>query len=181
MITEHYKIMCDYNFWAHHQMWDTVLSLSDEDFSRMDTCYGISVHDQVLHTLGAEWLWMARLRGVSPTRKLTPEMLPDRESIRVKWDEVEKELRAYVENIREAQLSEIITYTTTQGDPQRNARWEILAHVFNHSTDHRSRVCAMLKLMGVETPDIELLNYFRDNKQHRRRIAMDHFHKASSI
>lgn len=181
MITGHNKIMCDYNFWAHHQLWDVVLSLSDEDFTRTDTCYGISVHEQVIHTVGAEWLWMARLRGVSPTRKLSTAMLPDRESIRVKWDEVEGELRAYVDNIRESQLSKIITYTTTLGEPQRNARWEILAHVFNHSTDHRSRIMTMLGIMGVECPDVELLNYFRDNKQHRRQIAMDHFHKASSI
>ena len=181
MISSHFQILCDYNYWAHHQLWDAVLRLSEEEFTTSGTCFGISVHQQVLHTLGAEWLWMARLRGVSPTTKLTPAMLPDRDTIRVKWDEVEAEVRAYVENVRENQLSEIITYTTTQGEPQRNARWEILTHMFNHSTDHRSRIISMLKTLGAEVPDLDLLLYFRDNKQHRRRIAMEHFHKSASL
>lgn len=181
MLAGHFKLMCDYNYWAHHQLWDGVLQLSEEQFRTPNTCFTISVHEQVLNTLGSEWLWMARLRGISPTTRLTPAMLPDRDTIRVKWVEVEAEVRAYVDHIRESQLSEVITYTTTFGEPQRNARWEILTHMFNYSTDHRSRVVAMLKPLGVDIPELDLLAYFRANKQIQRQIAMDHFHKSASI
>ena len=61
------------------------------------------------------------------------------------------------------------------------SRWEILAHIFNHSTDYRSRVLMMLALLGVQAPSIELLDYLRNNKQLRERIAMESFHKEAPI
>lgn len=181
MIAEHFRILCDYNYWANHQLWDCILALSEAQFTNKETCYGISIHEQVVHTLGAEWLWVERLRGRSPLEKLSVEEFATRDAIRRKWDEVEADLRAYVGTARDSQLGEIIAYTTTFGEPQRNARWEILAHVFNHGTDHRARITAMLIPWGYTAPEIELLHYFRDNKQHRRRIAMESFHKSAPI
>ncbi len=181
MIAEHFRILVDYNYWANHQLWDCVLGLSDAQLTSRDNCFDRSVQEEVVEILNAEWLWMARLRGVSPTSTLTAEILPGREAVRERWAGVEADLRVYLKNIREAQLSEIITYTTTRGVPQRNARWEILAHIFNHSTDYRSRVLMMLALLGVQAPSIELLDYLRDNKQLRERIAMESFHKEAPI
>jgi uncharacterized damage-inducible protein DinB len=181
MIAEHFQILCDYNYWAHHQVWDCVLALTDEQFVSSENSYGISIHEQVVHTVGAEWLWTARLRGSSPMEKLTVDSLPTRDAIRIQWDTVESDLRAYVKDIRSSQLSEIITYQTTFGESQRNARWEILAHIFNHGTDHRAKLIAMIKQAGCEAIDQDLLLYFRDNKQHRRRIAMENFHKQSHM
>jgi uncharacterized damage-inducible protein DinB len=181
MISDHLRIMCDYNYWAHHQLWDCVLGLSEAQFTSRDSDFKASVHEEIVQILGSEWLWMARLRGVSPSSNLTPALLPTRDSIRERWAGVESELRAYASTIRETQLNEIITYMTTRGAPQRNARWEILAHVLNHSTDCRARVSMMLMLQGVEAPSIALLDYLRSNELIRNRIALEPFHREAPL
>lgn len=181
MIAEHFQILCDYNYWAHHQLWDCALQLSEEQFASKENILGLSVHEQMVNMASAEWLWTARLRGTSPTHHLTVAMLPDRDAIRKRWDAVEADLRDYVRNIRDSQLGEIIAYTTTWGEPQRNARWEILAYLFQRGTDYRARAAVTLLQMGVQPPEIELLHYFRDNEQHRLRIALERFHRQAPI
>ncbi len=180
MITQHFKMMCDYNYWAHHQIWDCVLKLTDEQLSAVNDCFGLSVHEQVALTLGAEWLWSARLRGISPSTQMSVAMVPTLEAIRQKWIEVESDLRSYVEHVRDPQLKEVITYTTTYGQAQRSSRAEILSHAFNHSTDHRARILVMLNHFGIVTDEHSLLAYFRDDPDHRQQISMTRFRKSSA-
>ncbi|GAB4571526.1 MAG: hypothetical protein Kow0077_08410 [Anaerolineae bacterium] len=180
MIVEHFRVMCDYNYWANHQLWDVVLGLHAEDFRQNVAGFGNSIHSAVVDLVGTEWIWTARLRGVSPTRLLSVEMLPDRDAIRLMWDEVEADLRAYLRYPRETVLGEAITYTTTQGSPQRNTPREILGHLFNYSTDRRAHVVAMLRGLGIEVPSLMLLEYYRADPETRQRVASERFHRSVS-
>lgn len=177
MNVEHYKILFDYNYWAMHQMWACVVELTEEQFTQAVPYSHGSVHHQVVHTVGAEWVWIERLNKRSPEGFPTVEELPTRDVIRLKWDETETAVRAYLDNLRDSQLDRIISYTRTVGEVERNARWEILSHMINHGTDHRAQIMATIAQVGGRTIEHDLLFYFRDKPEHRRRLAMARFDK----
>lgn len=58
MNATYFRRMIDYTYWAHRQVWGCVLELTDEQFARASDYSIGSVHQQVVRTMGAEWLWL---------------------------------------------------------------------------------------------------------------------------
>jgi uncharacterized damage-inducible protein DinB len=160
MTAEHYRKLINYNYWAHQRVWECVLKLSEEQFKRpCDYSIG-SVHDQIVHTMAAEWLWLQRLNGTSPESLFDSADYPTRESIRAKWDTVEADWRAFMDALRDDQLEETLHYTSISGRaPRQNAIWQVLSHILNHSTDHRSQTLAVIHQVGGETIAQDLIFY----------------------
>jgi hypothetical protein len=65
--------------------------------------------------MSAEWMWFSRLRGTSPNAMFDPNVYPDRESIRNIWNEIEVDIRDYINSLPEDHLDGLFTYTTTSG------------------------------------------------------------------
>ncbi len=164
MTVEHLRILCDYNYWAHRQVWDCIMQLDEEQFTRDLAFSHGSVYEQVVHVVAVERLWLSRLNGISPKTWWTASDLPTREVIRARWDEVEADVRAYVDGLRDSDLDEVIEYRRSTGQPRRNTRWEILAHMFNHGTDHRAQIMAMMAQLGGPTVEQDLLFYTRQRR-----------------
>ena len=122
----------------------------------------VSVHSQMAHVVGVEWLWLNRLRGVSPDRILTVDDLPTREALRARWDTVEADVRAFVAGLDDDALLAEVDYTTMKGMSQTNLCREILAHVFNHGTDHRAQVLSLIGQFGGPTVEQDMLFFFRE-------------------
>lgn len=162
MNVEYFRRLYDYNYAAHRRLWqECILPLSDEQFAR-DLGYSLgSVRGQVVHVMGAEWLWLSRLQGESPTALPGPEDYPTRDAIRARWDEIEALIRRYMSALRDEDMLATVEYRTTSGQPRRNARWEILAHVVNHGTDHRAQILAMIHQLGGPTFGQDMIGYLR--------------------
>ena len=96
MLDAYFKQLCDYNYWAHWRVWNCVMQLDEGQFTRIMGPDQVSVHSQMAHVVGVEWLWLNRLRGASPDRILTVDDLPTREALRARWDTVEADVRAFV-------------------------------------------------------------------------------------
>ena len=63
MNAERFRKLFDYNYWAHRRVWECVESLSESQFVQpCDYSVG-SIHDQEVHTMSAEWLWLSRING----------------------------------------------------------------------------------------------------------------------
>lgn len=55
------QTMWNYNYWAHHKLWDCIQTISDADFVK-PVPYSIgSIHIQVVHVMWAENVWYERL------------------------------------------------------------------------------------------------------------------------
>ncbi len=158
------RTLYDYNYWAHRKVWECVTQLTDEQFTRdLGWSHG-SVRGQVVHTMGAEWIWFERLRGEWPRAVLNPADHPTRADVRARWDQIETEARAYLATLDDAQLLQTVHYKTTRGDPKENVLWHILLHVVNHGTDHRAQTMAMLNRLGAPTVEQDLIYYLREHR-----------------
>jgi uncharacterized damage-inducible protein DinB len=165
MDIEYFKTLYDYNYWTHRKVWECVLTLSDEEFTRDIGYSWKSIRGQLVHVMSAEWAWFSRLGGTSPTAVLAEADYPTREAIRQKWDAVEADVRAHVGGLTTEQLGQVIDYKTTQGAPYSQPQWQILMHAANHSTDHRAQILAMLYQLGAPTVEQDVLFYFRTREQ----------------
>ncbi len=78
------------------------------------------------------------------------EEYPDRASVREYWGTVAADLSEYVNNLDDAHLGE--NPTDIPGP-----RWEVLLHLVNHGTDHRSTVLQKLNNYGAPTFDQDFI------------------------
>jgi uncharacterized damage-inducible protein DinB len=160
MQTAYIQTLIDYNYGEHHKVWhDCIMQLSDDQFYR-DTGYSHgSIHADVVHVMSGEWWWISRAQGKSPQANFQPADYPDRPAIRARWDEIEAEVRGFVNDLDEAKLACPVQYTTPQGEVIDNHVWRILLHMLNHGTVHRAEIMAMSHLVGGPTFDISMMRY----------------------
>ena len=113
----------------------------------------------LVHALSAEWIWRTRWEGNSPTSLLKKEEFPTFEALRVRWSEEEKKLMAFVDTVNEERLNSTFDYTNMSGKPFTKVLWQVMAHVVNHGTQHRSEAAAMLTDLGHSPGDLDLISY----------------------
>lgn len=153
--------MFAYNYWAHGQVWRFIDPLTDAQF-RQPSDYSVgSIHQQLVHVMGADSIWLSRLRGERPSGFFDPADYPTPESIKAKWGEIERDLKLYVAGLTDAQvLNDDLHYRrVSTGAEQVSPLWQVLLHVCNHGTDHRAQILALLHQVGGETFAQDLIYY----------------------
>ncbi|MBC7811921.1 MAG: DinB family protein [Burkholderiales bacterium] len=160
MNIDYFRKLFDYNYWAHQRVWDCAMQLNDEQFTRpWDYSIG-SVHQQIAHTIGAEWAWLQRMNGVSPETIPGAFDYPTRDIMRTTWDKVEAEWHSYLDALTDDDLNTTKTYiSVTLREQRQNHLWLTLSHVINHSTDHRAQTLARVHQVGGPTIAQDLIFY----------------------
>ncbi len=151
----------EYNYWARDRQLRTCEGLTEEQFLRpMGSSYS-SVRDTLAHLLGAEWVWLERWRGRSPTaqdaREFAPEKIPTLGAIRDRWRRLESDMRDYLAGLSEEALARPLTYENLKGETWNYPLWRTLLHVVNHQTYHRGQVTTLLVQLGAEPLTIDFL------------------------
>ena len=70
-------------------------------------------------------------------------------------------MRAFLATQDRERLEEVIAYQTTSGSPQQNVLWQILVHLVNHGTQHRSEVALALTSLGRSPGDLDFILFRR--------------------
>ena len=96
MTPQDLQALVDYNYWATHRLLDAVGALTPEQFVRDLGSSFRSVRDTLTHVHDAEWIWLSRLHGSSPTSRLPLDRFQDCAALRAGMGETEAGLRTYV-------------------------------------------------------------------------------------
>lgn len=83
------------------------------------------------------------------------------EAVRAAWATVDQATQAFVEGLSDAESERIYTNNMPNGMVFRLPLWQMMLHVANHGTQHRSEVAVMLTGFGKSPGDLDLLDYFR--------------------
>lgn len=161
MNADTYRSMIDYTYWAHRRVWDCIVKLSDEQYYRPSDYSMGSVHEQVVHTMTSEWLWLQRVRGEAPPAAFESAAdYPTRDAVRARWDEVEAAWRAFGDALTDDQLQQTIRFTSVTGSKTRtHPVWEGVTQILNHATDHRAQILALIHQLGGETVAQDFIFY----------------------
>lgn len=143
MHADHIRELFDYHITTNRRLWnESVMTLTDDQFTQALEYSVGSIRNQCVHLMSVDERWFSGLRGVPVPDFLNPVHYPTREKIRAYWDDVEREMRGYLDGLTDADVDAIY-----EGIPV----WAILQQVALHGMDHRAQMLAMLHGLGAPT------------------------------
>src|ERR1700683_4623109 len=127
----------EFNAWEDRRTLESCAVLTPEQFTRDMKSSFHSVRDTLVHIFGAEWVWLERWEGRSPTALPWARNFPDYASVSARWLQVERALQQFVGGLTQADLDQVLERRTMAGGVFRQPLWEMMQHVVNHGSYHR--------------------------------------------
>ena len=152
----------DYNAWANGRALGAAEPLSSEAFLRDLKNSFPSVRDTLAHILGAEWIWLRRWHGESPSSGLAAADFPTVASLRDRFAAIERERRTFLDGVSEEGLAQSFSYRDMAGNSHTLLLVQSLQHVVNHGTYHRGQITTMLRQLGAKPVGTDLSRYHID-------------------
>lgn len=156
-----------FNRWANRRLLDAAAALDDDALARDMGSSFPSVLTTLAHIVSADWIWLRRWAGQSPTAAPAEWSLTSLASIRERWDEVEAERSAVLAELDDEALQREVDYCNTAGSAFTSRMDEMLRHVVDHSTYHRGQVVTMLRQLGGTPPATGLIVFYRERRAAR--------------
>jgi uncharacterized damage-inducible protein DinB len=149
------QLLYDYNCWANERILSAAAQVPDEHLvsARLGYC---GLRDTLVHIFSAEQRWRLRWQGVSNAPMLTAEEVPTLISLRERWEEEQREMRAYLGALHDADLAAVFSYQRSNGSVITSTRWHTMAHMINHGTQHRAELAMLLTELGYSPGNIDL-------------------------
>jgi uncharacterized damage-inducible protein DinB len=111
------------------------------------------------HIIGAELLWLARMRGVPSEVAVWPDLtLTECETLLSK---ASSQLRAPDLEKRLGPLTRIVSYTNSKGEPWTSTVEDILTHIVIHSAYHRGQIASDIRNAGQEPAYTDYIHAIR--------------------
>ena len=137
MTLDDVRTLVDYHYWARNRMFDALAKLTADQFTRNLPNSFPSIRDTVVHLYRADWGWYLLWEGQPLTDLPAADSFSDLASVRGVWQDQERKVRVFVENLAESDLSGF---------------WWKLLHLVNHASYHRGQVTTMLRQLNVDVP-----------------------------
>ena len=123
-----------------------------------------TVYDQLKHLFGSDVNWVKRLKAAFPKSPALAssrfadfdlealKALPgkDRGTLFADMREIDRDARAFVDELDEAALAAQVTYKNYKGQVETHELWKVLLQWFNHGTHHRGAISGQLDSLGIE-------------------------------
>lgn len=162
MNADAFRHFYNYHFAENRKIWDTYITPLPYAQFVQNTDYSVgSVRNQIVHLMNVDEVWFSALRDVEFPESYNPSDFDDRKIIRAHWDEVEQNMRDYLAKLQDDRLFE---KPFADGEDKDLILWQVLLHVVNHGTDHRSQLLRLLNDLGVKTTSQDYIFYVYDNR-----------------
>jgi uncharacterized damage-inducible protein DinB len=148
--------LLEYRIWARERTLAAAALLPAETYTQELVSSFRSIRDTLVHLLSADETWSLRLAGVSPAGHLLPEEFPDVAALKARWAEIDNRLREVV-----ADPDRPVTYRNFAGAEFTQPVEQIVQHLVNHQTYHLGQVATLLRQVGAQPPNIDLISLFR--------------------
>jgi uncharacterized damage-inducible protein DinB len=158
------KLMKDlfaYDEWATNRTLDSLSMLTEEQFKRdLKSSHG-GIQGTMVHIFGADWIWLERWKGNSPVGLPTIEQVPTLESLKEHWKSYRQEIGKFLAATDENRLQQPIAYKDTRGNQYTQPLFEQMLHKINHASYHRGQIVTMIRQLGAQPQNTDLIGYYR--------------------
>ena len=163
--------------WVNQRLLESVQPLSEEQRRQEFSIGQGSIWKTLLHLYAAEYVWLEALLGdMAP---VLPGDLPGElpgnqrgeggiqslEELREKWTQQEQRWIAYLQELSEAELEEVVCKVSTssgKGQVHQTRRSDVLMHVCLHAQYTTAQLINMLRQAGAKSlPDSMLITLAR--------------------
>lgn len=147
------RAFLEYNYQADAKILDAFAALTPEQAQKETGISHGNALDLIRHMADTEWSWRLYADGGTGGKYLwEAEDISDLTKLAAFWAAERERMRAYLDSLSEATLAEIVELSPTLSVP----RWQILLHLVNHSTHHRSELGQYLTECGHPVSEEEM-------------------------
>ena len=158
------RLLFDYNTWANRRALGAAERLASEQFTRPMGSSFSCVRDTLAHIYGAEWVWLERFQGRSPSGLPSATDFPDVTSLRERWLAHDQRLHHFVDGLSQEDLDREMEYQTLRFGVYSNPLWQSMQHLVNHGTYHRGQVTTLLRQLGAQPILTDLMHFYRERQ-----------------
>jgi uncharacterized damage-inducible protein DinB len=145
--------MFDYDRWATRRVLDQLDGIDSDVWGRSNVVDERGLGGILVHQLGAAQRWRNAFQQTGEQPAPEDEPLLSVEELRRRWDEEWRATDAWLPT-----LTEGFIHYVREGVPV----WQMLLHVMNHGTQHRSEAAALLTAEGRSPGEIDIIFYAED-------------------
>ena len=161
MTKKYFLELAEYNVWTNDIVFSWFEKISDEQWNQRLVSSFETIADTALHVVGAEKVWLERLNKVESPVWLPAVFKGNKNEIIHIWKKASADLKFFVENFDEAKMESILRFTRLNGITYEMPHYQLLAHVFNHSTYHRGQLVTLLRQVGfTDVSSTDLSGFF---------------------
>ena len=157
----------EYSAWADLLVLEVCAHLAPEELARNLGCSHRNIIETLFHFYDGERFWTECLRanalppldtmGTTVQPRVAPEQTLA--TLRQAWPKLWTDALQWFAALSAEDLTTQLTSHLAAGDVHLT-RWQILRHMINHSTMHRGQVIAMLRMIGRQPPDTNLMSFY---------------------
>ena len=162
MSPEEIRSLFEYNAWANRRSLAATQKLTVEQFTKPMGSSFPSVRDTLAHIYGAEWIWLERFQGRSPSALPNVNLFADVRMLRETWAIHEERLLIFIAGLNQSDLDRTMEYKTLKFGVYSNPIWQSMLHVVNHGTYHRGQVTTLLRQLGAQPILLDLMHFYRE-------------------
>lgn len=157
-----------YTEWANDLVLAAAVEVPDADLRAPRGISHGSILGTLTHMAGAEWIWLERWHGRSPTGpEAWAQWAPERwevAALRARWRDLAAERRDLLARLDDGTLHAPHTFRRIDGEEVTLPQIEQMMHAVNHATMHRGQVIGMLRQLGRTPPRTDLLVWYRERQ-----------------
>jgi uncharacterized damage-inducible protein DinB len=142
------RFLFGYDRWAMRRVLAAADAIDDEVWAGASIVGERGVGGLIVHVLGAHQRWRHGLSGSSLEPRPEQEPLPSPAAVRDAWEEEWTALDGWLERVTDSELAR---------EENRVPVWQMLAHVVNHGTQHRSEAAVLLASAGRFPGELDML------------------------
>jgi uncharacterized damage-inducible protein DinB len=162
--TNEAKELFGYGSWATALMFSAVEALAEEQVESVVASSFPSIRATMAHIVAAEWIWLRRWLGESPTSVPAWEDKWSLIELRGELVEIEVERAAFLSKLTDADLAGFFSYHGMDGKAFSHPLGQLVQHLVNHSTYHRGQLATLLRQLGHTPPNTDFMRYVREAK-----------------
>jgi uncharacterized damage-inducible protein DinB len=151
----------DYNGWANECVLDSLRHIGQDLFASNRQASHGSIRGVIAHIAAAEWIWLERWKGLSPTTLLPESEFETAEIATQRLRSIDRKLVEFTRQLRQTDLDGRREYKSTEGKAYSNVLSDMLLHLVNHSSYHRGQITTLLRQSGCVPQSTDFIRFIR--------------------
>lgn len=147
------RFMFDYDRWATRRILDQLDGLDPEVWARENVVDERGLGGILVHQLGAAQRWRHDFQEDGEETEPELEPLLSIQELRRRWEAEWEAVDAWLPTVTDRFIAYVL-----DGVPV----WQMLLHIMNHGTQHRSEAAALLTAEGRSPGQLDLIDYAED-------------------
>ena len=151
-----------YHGWANRRLFAAARDLGPDATRALGPQFSFpTVKGMFAHILGADRIWLDRFNGKPGERLRGDADFASMDDLRAAWDALEEEQREFLARLTPSDLTRPVRYTSALmgGRSFMLPLGDLLLHVTNHATHHRSEIATMITILKGSPPATDRVIY----------------------